>query len=650
MAEEKPKKEEADKSGFGIDLSSLQDLALGPTWSSGEPPKATPRKDFDQDDEERRRPRGGPKRDRRGPRPPRTDQQGEQGEQRAQGRPPARGGKQLRGQQRRFERPFEPTVEVNLYPEDAPFKALTQAIKTSCRTYELFEIARLILEKPERFVVVVKPLPSSASDKLYIAVPDGAAFESENEAAEYVMSNYMDRYFDVEEVEVDPPKGNFTVVNKCGITGELLGPPNYHRYQQFLQQHHASRLPNTSFERFQSRIESVRDPEAISAWLEKMRKQTRLRLKEGEGVQREFDNLETARFHLMLHNKDKVVRETQTARFPGKNLEKMPANNSVRKSVESYLELQRRFPLDTANNLRGRLRRMNFSVYKKGSKGVSYVCAVKRQFRMPGQTFSESLQQLIDFIQEHPNFQASNLPKEYLGVELPEGGEQTLSTEDQERLRQLRADLRWLISSGYVTEYSDGRLYAPEARDTGNPDQSERDDAEQETEVDPDDEILDPGEAVQRVESEEQPASKSEEDAAKAGEIEAVAEVVETRAAKPSEQNTPASVEQKEPEAVEENAEPAETGEVSEKKVPAQPEDLNPQVSTTRQADDSLEEGKAVAGQNAEVEPVKGEELPDQDTPGVRDEPTPEDHNKQERDPNDGDPGKAVETQDPNKV
>ncbi len=32
------------------------------------------------------------------------------------------------------------------------------------------------------------------------------------------------------------------MINKCGVTGELLGPPNYHRYNQMVQQHYAAKV------------------------------------------------------------------------------------------------------------------------------------------------------------------------------------------------------------------------------------------------------------------------------------------------------------------------------------------------------------------------------------------------------------------------
>src|SRR5690606_10645406 len=82
-------------------------------------------------------------------------------------------------------------------------------------------------------------------------------------------------FFDTAEVEVDAPKGNFQVVNKCGVTGELLGPPNYHRYNQIVQQHFDAKIQRMPLETFRSRIESVRDPEAVAQWLEKMKKVTR---------------------------------------------------------------------------------------------------------------------------------------------------------------------------------------------------------------------------------------------------------------------------------------------------------------------------------------------------------------------------------------
>src|SRR5947199_30828 len=68
---------------------------------------------------------------------------------------------------------------------------------------------------------------------------------------------------------------------------------------------------------------------------------------------------------------------------------------------------------------RGRCRREHFTIFKKGSKGVSYVCAVKRKFRVPGQTFADSIGALISFIESHPMVKASALPVKFLNIQLP---------------------------------------------------------------------------------------------------------------------------------------------------------------------------------------------------------------------------------------
>jgi len=278
------------------------------------------------------------------------------------------------------------------------------------------------------------------------------------------------------------------------------------------------------FEAFKARIESVREPEAIQAWLAKMKKATRFTWKtpapaakatasatpapeaisvteathatsEAEATPATeatpavepapaveaatipvvaFDSFEEAKAHLLATAREKVVRVVEQARLHGKNLELLPPGE-IRSTVEGSLERQRRFPLDTANALRGRLRREHFTIFKKGSKGVSYVCAVKRKFRVPGQTFSDSIGALIAFIEANPMVKAGELGKKFLNIAPPpaapaaEGvppvatGETVLSIDQREKFARVQSDLPWLVREGYVTEFIDGALYAPPA-------------------------------------------------------------------------------------------------------------------------------------------------------------------------------------------
>ncbi|MSU69971.1 MAG: hypothetical protein EXS39_04195 [Opitutaceae bacterium] len=619
------------------DLTQLQGFSFGTQWTQDKSAAREPRRDERPrraGSPERRDDRGAPpaadRRDRRtfrkpggdspaeggapapaesgtDPRPPRRDYPGggeARGPRREPGkfrggprrdgpggeRFPSRGGPHERG-------PYDsPYFTVTFHPEDVSFATLTRTIRASCRTFELFDIARTVIGKPDRFVVVLQRKPAGEDAPptgeaakpapLALAVPDSVPFENEEAAIAHVLSKHLGAFFDTAEVEIDPPKGNFQVLNRCGVTGVLLGPPNYHRYSQIVQQHHAAKLVNMPFESFRAKIETVRDAEVINQWIEKMKKATRYTWKfsgnpsvakamadkpavaeamagraesaptpavaevmgdnpavpapassaeaapaaapssaerdstppsrpagdpelaapapipatESAPATLTFDSREEARSHLLTQARDKVLRVVEHVRFHGKIIDLIPPGE-IRRAVEGTLERQHRFPLDTANALRGRLRREGFTIFKKGSKGISYVCAVKRKFRVLGQVFAETIDNLISFIVAHPMIRASELPVKFLklgppfSIKATEGApaalaasenatssahpsgdaeiaapaptpakpEPMLTTEQRTLLGRMQGDLAWLVHEGYVTEFIDGRLFAAPA-------------------------------------------------------------------------------------------------------------------------------------------------------------------------------------------
>ncbi len=474
---------EVEKLPSDLDLSGLGGLSLGPDWGSGSmPPSKTPaQRPHDRSGRGGHYPRN---REDRGPRTGGGGGQPAQRRDRRGGRTDRREGGDFRAS--RQEEPFRPILVADFYPDDNAFKVLSQAIKQSCRTFELFEIARLILEKPERWVCVAKHPGQKEAEPaiLHAAVPDGLPFASEADAVQHVLTHYLDQFFTVEDYEAEPPSGNFQTIHRCGITGELIGPPNFHRYQAMLRDHHANRVSNVPFEKVQARLESVRDPEVVSAWLERMKQGRRYTLKDvPEGTEAPtFVDFESARLYLLTHAKEKLVRPAYSVRFIGRDLHLLPPADPLRRSIEALHEQQMRFPLNTANNIRGRLRRLNLAVYKRGSKGVSYVCAVKRRFRTPGEVLADNIADLINFLEANPDIKASDLPRQYLGMAAsspdtttteqptPEGEPETTSAtsskESADALAALRRDLRYLVTQGYVVEYSDGRLQVPPPLET----------------------------------------------------------------------------------------------------------------------------------------------------------------------------------------
>ena len=348
-------------------------------------------------------------------------------------------------------------------------------MRASCHTFELFDIVRLILEKPERSIVVfkLKSEGEESAKQLYVSIPDGMPFATNEDALNHVMANHMESFFEVEDVEVEAPQGNFLFVGRCPFTKALLAPSNFHRYSQIIQKHYDMHLSERmSFDKFKEAIEVVSDPEIVTQWMEQMKKTTRYTVKkvaEGEEAKK-FDTLEDARTYLSILEGEAVVRKADSTRISPIKIEELKDTEAY-KAMSGRLEAQRRFPLDTANSLRGRLRRENFHVFKRGSKGITFVCSVKRKFRVVGEVFAESIDGLISFVETNPFVEVATLPKKHLGFSIPAKTkdemeadvESELSPEQAEALKKMVMDLRWLITEGYVTEFANGTLFAPPA-------------------------------------------------------------------------------------------------------------------------------------------------------------------------------------------
>lgn len=390
------------------------------------------------------------------------------------------------GDKRKPQVPFNFSMEVLFYPDDTPFNKLADIMKNSKRTYQLFDIAELVLEKNDRFVVLAKNLPdeSGVVKPLFCAQPLNLPFEDEASAKQAAVDYYTDELFEKQQIEAEPPKGSFQVVNRCSTTGDLLGAPNWHKYNENLREYHREHCPKMPFEAFLSTIEAVRDPEQINAWLEQMKKRDVYKLKNpAEGENDIFETREAAASYVAHKMGAELVRTYEQVRMKGANLQKLPFGR-IRRNIEEAWHKQKRFPIITANNLRGRLRRSGFSVYKRGSKGFAFVSVVKRKFLLEGDKLSDTPQKIFDFITANPAVLATDLPYKFLGLTPPDNqpkaktlaeenkAEQPevqtspiaaateLSDEQKQQLNAVWSELLWLVSEGYVVEYADSTLQA----------------------------------------------------------------------------------------------------------------------------------------------------------------------------------------------
>jgi hypothetical protein len=366
--------------------------------------------------------------------------------------------------------------EIRFYPEESAFVALSTALQKNCKTYQLFRIAELLLEKPERFVAIVRPrkaktTPTAAAalsggprPKLYCSVPDGCVFESEAQALSHVMTRHLELFFDTHVTYGEGPRGHFPFVYRCGLTQLLIGPPNYHRYGALLQAHYETHLKGqVSMERFQSLLQADRSPEALQQWSDQMRQITHycpkanlMAAEQPDAAPVWLPSLEAAKQYLAQHAKGQAVRVVRVANIPGAAIELM-AQGPLRQAIQDTLAQERRFPLDTANHIRARLRRIGFFVYKKGIQGTSYACAVRRRWRHEGQ-LAPNCARIMDLIEQQPLQKAQALACQALGLR---PGRDLLSLAAHPDYKAFAQDLRHLIAQGYVIEYENGTLWVP---------------------------------------------------------------------------------------------------------------------------------------------------------------------------------------------
>ena len=160
--------------------------------------------------------------DRNRPRPPRRDQpRGPGGPSGDRQRRPGSGFGPGRGsgprdrqtpEPRRDAPPVIPPPEiiVSLLPDENGVESLARQIRMAGRAYPLFDIARLILQKPERQQVrfeVKKDAEGKPVQPLFLCALDDTLWLSEDEVAQHVLGKHFATFYQAERTATDPPKG-----------------------------------------------------------------------------------------------------------------------------------------------------------------------------------------------------------------------------------------------------------------------------------------------------------------------------------------------------------------------------------------------------------------------------------------------------------
>lgn len=465
----------------------LEKLFL-PAWAQGSPAvnkyasyageerpsgRRGPRRDGDRD-------RG---RDRQGGRPRGGDREGRPQDRRGRPGAPRERREHDEGERQREAPAPLPQISVSILPEDKGVESLARQIRMTGRAYPLFDIAKLILQKPERqhvrFDVIKKP-DGTAAQPLFMCVLDDTLWLSEDEAVAHLLSRHFGTFYQAERTPTEPPRGTYTFVAQCGMSGTILGPPNHHDYQNQLRKLHTERFSRMPFEAFKNRVRIVRDEAIVKKWIEDQSFKTEynvlnvaepLKLPSREEVEKHFRQVHLA-------NIVKQV-ESHTLSGPGARQLRSP---ELQRMLRVTWEEQRRFPLKVATTLSQQFAGHGLQFFKV-NRTVTHVSVARPHYLdLDATPVSEGVKRIVDYINKYPKCTRRSLfealapapavpapapapvvapPPAVEGAPTGEAApapQPPPAPEATPEQTALGSDLHWLIHQGHVIEFATGIL------------------------------------------------------------------------------------------------------------------------------------------------------------------------------------------------
>jgi len=154
---------------------------------------------------------------------------------------------------------------------------LTRHIRETFRSFPVSDLAKMVLEARERYRI---RFTATEPVRLNQCLADGSLWLSREEAISHLLSGpALEHYYTAEDIQVDPPAGNFAVIAVCGMSGVILGPPNHHEYQRNIARLHRERFSDMPLERFKSRVRMESGEEILEKWREQVSRVRQYRIK-----------------------------------------------------------------------------------------------------------------------------------------------------------------------------------------------------------------------------------------------------------------------------------------------------------------------------------------------------------------------------------
>lgn len=343
-------------------------------------------------------------------------------------------------------------VAVRFIPHPPVFDSVAAQIKSNPVAYSVFALARLFLEKPERYDVHLAAKPESSLYQLG-ENPAVSADQQFLEVSAFRIAH--GDFYKVEVVQTEPIKGNFSSVARCRVSGILLGPTNHHAYQPRLRTLYEQRFSRRmSFPDYQRQIEIVTDPAVVEQWKEDARKVTTFTTAREE-TPVTFKSAAEAERHFRQNYLPGLIQPVAEQTMNGLTSRQLP-DRTLRRVIEDAWSKETRSPSQMMQELSNNLREAGLQIFRH-RKGMLFVISVRvRPFAHEETGVSPQIQVILQIVRANAGIGRKELADKIL-VDIP-------ADDAEARKMALASDLHWLISEGYVIEFNDGSLDLPRAK------------------------------------------------------------------------------------------------------------------------------------------------------------------------------------------
>ena len=344
-----------------------------------------------------------------------------------------------------------PWIDVRFLPQTVAFENVAAQIKAGTAAYSVYALARLFLQKPERYLVRI----AVRGDNTLFWLADSSVIATDRADLETVAFPAMKgEYYRSEVTLNEPVKGNFTSVARERTSGTLLGPTNHHSYQPQLRRLYEQRFSRRmDFAEFQRKIEIVNDPLLVEKWKEDARKVTTFTTLREEPV-RAFSTEAEAERHFREKYLPSLITEVREVVIDGLSSRSL-RDRRIAHTIENAWAAEMRSPSNMMQELAGKFRASGLQIFRH-RKGMLFVSPIRPR-PIEETAVSDSVRLILETVKASARINRKDLAEKLIPSDLKSDPEEKMKL-------ALAAELRWLIRDGHIVEFNDGALDLPRVK------------------------------------------------------------------------------------------------------------------------------------------------------------------------------------------